>query len=71
MQIYLVQRPRTIDPVNGAIYNRTDNVLQWMSGWGDQAYGDIIRFMTNCDQPIANETEIMRTWVPDYEKVVI
>jgi hypothetical protein len=25
MQLYLVARPRTIDPSNGSIYNRTDN----------------------------------------------
>lgn len=32
MQLYLAYRPRTIDPSNGSIYNRTDNKIQWMTG---------------------------------------
>lgn len=51
VQLYIANQPRTVDPSNAAIYNRTDNVLQWMTGGGDQAYGDLIRFMADCDSP--------------------
>lgn len=70
-QVYIAFRPRTVDPSNAHIYNRTDNVQQWMTGWGDQSYGDVIRFAYDCDTPIVNETEIFRTNQPSYDKVVI
>jgi hypothetical protein len=70
-QLYIAFRPRTVDPSNGHIYNRTDNVQQWMTGLGDQGYGDIIRFGYDCDNPISNEYELVRSNTPNYDKVII
>lgn len=42
-----------------------------MTGGGDQAYGDLIRFSYDCDNPIINETEIMRSNDPSYDNVKI
>jgi hypothetical protein len=45
--------------------------MQWMTGQGDQAYGDIIRFSYDCNNPISGELELVRSNKPDYEKVSI
>eukprot|EP00347_Sterkiella_histriomuscorum_P007679 403347989 len=70
-QIYIAKRPRTVDPSTGHIYNRTDNQLQWMTGEGDQTQGDLIRFSYDCDQPVVNETEMIRSNNPSYDKIYI
>ena len=46
-------------------------MLQWMSGYGDQAYGDFIRLGFDCYNPVFNETQIMRSNQPDYPVLTI
>lgn len=40
-----------------------------MTGFGDQAYGDVLRLARECDSPSGGETEFVRSNVPSYAKV--
>ena len=42
-----------------------------MTGFGDQAYGDVLRLARNCDDPEGDETEFVRSNVPGYDKVAV
>jgi hypothetical protein len=68
-QVYVAYRPRTVDPSNGNIYNRSDNNIQFMTGFGDQAFGDVLRLARECDNPSGGETEFVRSNDPGYAKV--
>jgi hypothetical protein len=68
-QVYVAYRPRTVDPSNGNIYNRSDNTIQFMTGFGDQAFGDVLRLARECDNPGGGETEFVRSNRPNYDRV--
>jgi hypothetical protein len=40
-----------------------------MTGFGDQAFGDVLRLARECDQPKGGETEFVRSNKPNYDKV--
>ena len=68
-QVYVAYRPRTVDPSNSNIYNRSDNYIRFMTGFGDQGYGDVLRLARDCDSPRGSETEFARSNDPGYDRV--
>lgn len=40
-----------------------------MTGFGDQAYGDVLRLARECDKPSGAETEFVRSNEPSYDRV--
>ena len=40
-----------------------------MTGFGDQAYGDVLRLARDCDSPSGSETVFARSNIPGYDKV--